>query len=193
MVGAGAVVTRNVPPYAIVVGNPARITGYAACERPHTERATSPHGAAAAPRVSGAKLHELPYIVDMRGSLSVAEIGKQLPFQPKRYFLVFDVPSAEVRGEHAHRTLHQFLVCVRGSVAVVLDDGKSREELSLSKANMGLHIPPMVWATQYKYTADAVLLVLASDVYDAADYIRDYDQFVSEVQRKATASEQVLS
>ena len=188
MVGAGAVVTRDVPPYAIVVGNPARISGYAACERRGASPATPKPMAEPNSRVAGVRLHELPHIVDMRGSLSVAEIGKQLPFEPKRYFLVYEVPSAEVRGEHAHRKLHQFLVCVRGSVSVVVDDGTSRAEFVLARANMGLHIPPMIWATQYKYTADAMLLVLASEVYDAADYIRDYDEFLKAVAVRTEAA-----
>jgi dTDP-4-dehydrorhamnose 3,5-epimerase-like enzyme len=102
-----------------------------------------------------------------------------LPFEPKRYFIVFDVKSKEVRGEHAHRRLHQFLVCVKGSCSVVVDDGKNREEYQLDQPNLGIYLPPMVWAIQYKYTADAILLVLASDIYDPMDYIRDYDEFIS--------------
>lgn len=130
--------------------------------------------------MEGARLVQLPHIVDLRGSLTFGEYDKHLPFDPKRYFVIFDVPSIEVRGEHAHRQQHQFLVCLKGSCSVVVDDTKSREEVILNKPNIGLYLPPMVWGIQYKYTADAVLLVLASDVYDGADYIRDYDEFARE-------------
>ncbi len=99
---------------------------------------------------------------------------------PKRYFIVHDVPSKEVRGEHAHRTLHQLLVCITGSVAVLVDDGVQRQELVLDSPELALHVPPMVWSVQYKYTSDAALLVLASDVYDPGDYIRDYEEFLRE-------------
>ena len=115
----------------------------------------------------------------MRGSLSVAEHKQQIPFVPKRCFWVFDVPSREIRGEHAHKVLHQYLICVKGSVNVVVDDGKVRKEVVLDKPNLGLHVPPLVWGVQYKYSPDAVLLVLASDVYDASDYLRNYEEFVS--------------
>jgi len=180
MVGAGAVVTRTVPPHAIVVGNPARIVGYTSGEAESQAEAA----AAPAPAVAGeilvpsVSLRKLPIVDDLRGSLSFGEYDRHLPFVPKRYFIVFDVPSKEVRGEHAHKRLHQFLVCVKGSCAVVVDDGQRRQELLLDTPGLGLHIPPGVWGTQYKYTSDAVLLVLASDVYDADDYIRDYDEFL---------------
>jgi hypothetical protein len=94
---------------------------------------------------------------------------------------VFDVPSRETRGEHAHRACHQFLLCAKGSCAVVADDGVRRQEFLLDRPDLGLHLPPMIWGIQYKYTPDAVLLVFASELYDAADYIRDYDQFLGEV------------
>jgi UDP-2-acetamido-3-amino-2,3-dideoxy-glucuronate N-acetyltransferase len=183
MIGAGAVVTRDVPAYAIVVGNPARIRGYVSTT---DTKAVQPQIATAEPgelSVSRAKLIKLPRIVDLRGGLSFGEYDKQLPFVPKRYFVIFDVPSIEVRGEHAHREQHQFLVCLKGSCSVVLDDGKSRDEVVLDSPNIGLYLPPMLWGIQYKYTADAVLLVLVSDVYDADDYIRDYDLFLKELKK----------
>jgi UDP-2-acetamido-3-amino-2,3-dideoxy-glucuronate N-acetyltransferase len=88
------------------------------------------------------------------------------------------VPTAHVRGEHAHRRCHQFLTCVKGAVAVIVDNGACREEIVLDHPNLGLYVPPMVWAIQYRYSADAVLLVFASEYYDADDYIRDYDHFL---------------
>ena len=186
MVGAGAVVTGNVPPYAIVTGNPARIQGYAATG----EQRSSPvlHVSPSADQVettlvAGVKVHHVPLIVDMRGSLSAGEYGKHLPFPPKRYFVVFDVPTKEVRGEHAHRTLQQFLVCLRGSCVVVVDDGDKRSEIVLDRTNVGIYIPPKIWTTQYKFSSDAILLVLASDSYDSSEYIRDYDEFLAIVGR----------
>ena len=118
-------------------------------------------------------------IEDLRGRLTVAEGGNDFPFTAKRCFVVFDVPGKDVRGEHAHRTCHQFLVCTRGSVSVVVDDGHASEEVRLDAPNLGLHIPPMIWAVQYRYSPDATLMVLASEPYDATDYIRDYDEFLS--------------
>ncbi len=186
MVGAGTVVTKDVPPYAIVVGNPARIIGYVRANQERSSRhfaaGTSPFGGVDL-GVKGVAVHDLPLVADLRGSLSFAETGQWLPFIPQRYFLVFNVPGREVRGEHAHRTCHQFLVCVKGNCSVVVDDGHNRAEILLDRPNLGIHVPPMVWATEYKYSPDAVLLVLASDVYKAEDYIRDYDLFLKELEQ----------
>jgi UDP-2-acetamido-3-amino-2,3-dideoxy-glucuronate N-acetyltransferase len=180
MVGAGAVVTKDVPPNAIVVGNPARIVGYTDTPTalPSIDGETS-NLELPELGVGGARLLQMPFVTDLRGSLSFGEIEAHLPFVPQRYFVVYGVKSAEVRGEHAHRALHQFLICVAGTCCVALDDGTSRREVTLGNPTIGLHVPPMVWAVQYKYSADAVLLVLASDTYDAADYIRDYDEFLA--------------
>ena len=184
MVGAGSVVTRNVPAYAIVHGNPARIMGYDIARQRASARADeTSQGIVQATSVDGVVLHELPVVRDLRGDLTVAEYGKDLPFLPKRYFLIYGVSSREVRGEHAHRTLHQFLVCTNGSVTVMADDGENRAVFLLNRPNLGLYIPPRIWAAQYGYTDDAVLLVLASEIYKPEDYIRDYDEFLREIGR----------
>ncbi|MEO5658253.1 MAG: WxcM-like domain-containing protein [Polaromonas sp.] len=179
MVAAGAVVTRSVPPNAVVVGNPAKIVGYVDAVRSDVSYMvpTKSEVGAVATRVAGVKLHHMPRVADIRGSLTVGEFDQSIPFASKRYFVVFDVPSVETRGEHAHRECHQFLICVRGRCAVVADDGINRQEFLLDRPDVGIHLPPMVWGIQYKYSADAVLLVFASHHYDGADYIRDYSEF----------------
>ena len=177
MVGAGAVVTKDVPPNAILLGNPAKITGYISTspvEGNQLESGTDLQSLT----VEGVRLIKLPRIVDLRGSLTIGEFDQHLPFIPKRYFVISDVPSLEVRGEHAHRELHQFLVCLKGSCALVVDDGKHRDEITLDKPDVGMYLPPMIWGIQYKFTSDAILLVLASDIYKADDYIRDYDDYL---------------
>lgn len=179
MVAAGAVVTRSVPSNAIVVGNPAKIVGYVDAERDRAvvnDKLASMVGAQAT-QVTGVTLHQMPRVVDMRGCLTVGEFDRSIPFAVKRYFIVFEVPSMETRGEHAHRACHQFLICVRGSCSVVADDGKNRQEFLLNRPDLGVHLPPMVWGIQYKYSTDAVLLVYASHYYDNADYIRSYAEF----------------
>ncbi|MBU6400567.1 MAG: WxcM-like domain-containing protein [Verrucomicrobia bacterium] len=185
MVGAGAVVTQDVPANAIVVGNPAYIKGYVVSgEGPGAERdgdTTSPRRLDGAMGVRGVQVIRLPLISDLRGSLTFGEIERHLPFTPKRYFVVLDVPNRKVRGEHAHKTLHQFLVCLKGSCTVMVDDGESRAQVVLDTPEQGLCLAAMVWASLFNYSADAVLLVLASDIYDPEDYIRDYDEFLSAI------------
>jgi UDP-2-acetamido-3-amino-2,3-dideoxy-glucuronate N-acetyltransferase len=183
MIGAGAVVTRSVPPNAIVVGNPARIIGYTNTKAETFTKEVSAIDNRKPPyadttTVRGVTTHKLLLIPDLRGSLTAGEFGQHIPFAPRRYFMVFDVPSKETRGEHAHRVCHQFLICVRGTCAVLADDGVNRTEVLLDSPDKGIYLPPMIWAVQYKYSEDAVLLVFASHHYDAADYIRDYAEFV---------------
>ncbi len=126
-------------------------------------------------------------ISDHRGSLSFAEVNGTLPFKIARYFLVFGVPNRELRGEHAHKTLDQFLVCVHGHCSVRLFDGEQSDEVLLDRPDLGLHVPPMIWMTQYKFSADAVLAVLASDIYRASDYIRDRDEYLAMVEEDHAA------
>jgi acetyltransferase-like isoleucine patch superfamily enzyme len=183
MVGAGAVVTRSVPPNAIAVGNPARIVGYVG-----TIDQSGRHDEPSLPSTDGhdidvrrPRLLRMPLIKDMRGDLTVGEFGHELPFRPLRYFMVMNVPSREVRGEHAHKVCEQTLICVRGRCQVMTDDGSVRQEFVLDEPTLGLYVPPMTWSVQYQYSQDAVLLVFASHYYDADDYIRDYEQFLTSV------------
>jgi acetyltransferase-like isoleucine patch superfamily enzyme/dTDP-4-dehydrorhamnose 3,5-epimerase-like enzyme len=183
MIGAGAVITRSVPANAMVFGNPARIVGYISEGRSSSEvEDATPMPNDAEPvrksRVPGVTLHRLPRFDDLRGALAVTEFGRELPFLPVRCFTVFEVPSEETRGEHAHLACHQFLVCVHGSVRVLVDDGEKREEFLLDSPDLGVHIPPRIWGTQYRYSRDAVLQVFASLPYDAGDYVRNYHDFV---------------
>ena len=122
-------------------------------------------------------LVELPNIVDARGNLTVGEFGNQIPFEAKRYFIVYQVPLVEMRGEHAHRKCHQFLICVRGRISVAGDDGSGRKEFVLDRPSIGFYMPPMTWGGQFNYSPDAALLVFASHHYDSSDYIRDYEEF----------------
>lgn len=189
MVGAGAIVTKDVPPNAIVVGNPARIVGYLDADRGEPEVEVSGAQGLPVSRVPGVTALRMTRADDLRGSLVAANFDGELPFVPRRFFTVFGVPSTDVRGAHAHRRCHQLLVCVQGSVNAVVDDGTERQEFVLDRPEIGLHMAPMIWGTQYRYSSDAVLLVLASDPYDADDYIRDHETFLAEVadrQRVAT-------
>jgi acetyltransferase-like isoleucine patch superfamily enzyme len=182
MIGAGAVVTKNVPPFAVVMGNPAVIVGYQTEATPFlVSRTAAPLGDKAGSKVKlgvgGCELWRLPHFSDLRGDLAPVEFARDLPFMPQRSFVVHGVPTNKVRGEHAHRICHQFLTAVHGSLSVVVDDGQHRAEAVLDNPSMGLYLPPLVWGIQYRFEADTALLVNASHPYDPGDYIRDYESF----------------
>lgn len=128
--------------------------------------------------ISGASVHVLKQVFDSRGDLVVGHFEDEIPFRPKRFFTVFNVPEADIRGEHAHISCHQFLICVKGSVIATVDNGKSKKIVKLDKPNIGVYMPPMIWGIQSQYSPDAVLLVFTSDAYDPDDYIRNYDAFL---------------
>lgn len=134
-------------------------------------------------KIKGVTLHRLNSNFDIRGKLTVGEFLKDIPFIPKRYFIVYDVPFNEVRGQHAHKLCKQFLICIHGSCNVIADDGKEKEEFLLNDPTLGIYIPPLIWGVQYKYTDDAILLVFASEYYDPNDYIRSYEEFLDIINR----------
>jgi len=144
---------------------------------PLSARAWFDEGAKPDLGVGGASLVRMHSIYEARGHLTVGEVGKGMPFVPRRFFVISDVPDAGIRGEHAHRALDQLLVCLAGSVVAEVSDGTTQRSVLLDVPHVGLHIPPMVWGVQHRYTRDAVLMVLASAEYDAADYIRDFSEF----------------
>lgn len=131
------------------------------------------------PTINDCKLIALPKINDPRGNLTFIEENKHIPFGIKRVFYLYDVPTEESRGAHAHYHLHQFLICLSGSFDVAIDDGELQTTMHLNRPWQGLHIPPLIWAAEVNFDPGSLCLVLASDAYNEDDYIRDYDQFLS--------------
>jgi dTDP-4-dehydrorhamnose 3,5-epimerase-like enzyme len=126
----------------------------------------------------GCKLLSLGTLSDERGKLVVVEGARQVPFDIARVYCVIATPPGAVRGRHAHRTLTQVAVAVAGACTMSLDDGSSRSEVRLDDPATGLLLPPLVWHEMSDFTDDCVLMVLAEDHYNEADYIRDYEEFV---------------
>lgn len=121
---------------------------------------------------------------DDRGQLVALEEKNDIPFKIKRVYYIYDTKEGVRRGFHAHKSLEQILICVSGSCKIHLDDGKETAEVELSSPNDGLYISNAVWREMYDFSPDAVLLVLASELYDERDYIRNYDDFIKYVREK---------
>ncbi len=121
---------------------------------------------------------------DHRGQLVALEEGKEIPFQVKRVYYMYDTVEGVRRGYHAHKCLEQILVCVHGSCKILLDNGKETAVVSLDTPFEGLYIANDIWREMYDFSSDAVLMVLASEMYDENDYIRNYDDFLKFVEEK---------
>jgi len=171
MIGAGAVVLNDVPARSIVVGNPGRIVGYAEAKEldaPVRDRIST--------KRDGPRLIQFQSHLDTRGRLIAVE-GHILPFEAKRFYYIDQVMAGSARGAHSHRRCHQLLVAVAGQMKVAVDDGESAYLFQLSGPEVGLYLPPMIWSMQFGYSIGAVSLVIASEPYDANDYITDYAEF----------------
>lgn len=119
---------------------------------------------------------------DDRGQLVALEQLNDVPFEIKRVYYMYDTGEGVTRGRHAHKSLQQVLICVHGSCRILLDDGKERETVLLDRPNVGLYVSNVLWREMYDFSPDAVLLVLASELYDESDYIRNYGDFLKFVE-----------
>jgi hypothetical protein len=128
--------------------------------------------------VFGCSLIDLGRISFDQGNLTVVENGAGFPFDVRRVFYLFDIAGGESRGAHAHKECHQFLIAASGSFEVALDDGKYKRQVFLNRPNIGLHIPPGIWASEINFSSGAICLVLASHTYNELDYIRKYEDFL---------------
>lgn len=182
MIGAGAVIVSDVPARSVVVGNPARIVGYAGADEFENSSLSLSPMENVGPRLIPFQEH-----IDARGRLVVTD-WQRIPFIPKRVFLVDRVPPGATRGGHAHRACHQLLMATSGQIKIVIDDGvKNGVVFTIADVQVGLYIPPMVWSMEFGHSKGAVLAVLASEPYDPDDYIADYKEFLR-LTRRRTAS-----
>ncbi len=124
------------------------------------------------------KLIDLPKIQDPRGNLTFIEGGRHIPFEIRRVYYLYDVPGGSERGGHAHKELSQLIIAMSGSFDVVLDDGHAKKRVHLCRSYYGLYVCPMIWRELDNFSSGSVCMVLASNVYDEADYYRSYDEFM---------------
>ena len=125
------------------------------------------------------KIIELPKILDERGNLSFFENCRQIPFEIKRAYWIYDVPGGEVRGGHAYHSLQEVIVAISGSFDVVLHDGKEEKVFSLNRSYYGLYVPKMIWRHMENFSTNSLALIAADQAYNETDYLRDFDKFKS--------------
>jgi UDP-2-acetamido-3-amino-2,3-dideoxy-glucuronate N-acetyltransferase len=190
IIGAGSVVTRDVPNNSIVFGNPARIKGYTN-NKINLEPKSDENTFKSKPQINNNQKHsliEFTQKIDLRGEINIYEFQKYIPFSVKRFFIVKNVKSKYVRGEHAHKVCKQLLVALSGSVDILIDNGVDRFTTSLNSPKFGVLIENLVWSSQYNFSKDAILGVFASDNYDEDDYIREYELFLNELKLKQSSN-----
>ena len=129
------------------------------------------------PTVFDCSIITLPKIKNRAGNITPLHNNVEIPFKIKRVFYLYDIPGGESRGAHAHKECHQFLIAASGSYEVLLDDGRTQRLIQLNRPYLGLHIPPKIWASEINFSSGSICLVLASEEYNAKDYIRDYEKF----------------
>ncbi|HVX51921.1 MAG TPA: FdtA/QdtA family cupin domain-containing protein [Chitinophagaceae bacterium] len=130
------------------------------------------------PLVYDCNILHLPKIENVSGSITPIEGNKEIPFAIKRIYYLYDVPGGANRGGHAHKKLHQLIVAASGSFDILLDDGIIKKTIQLNRPYYGLYLPAGIWRDIFNFSSGAICLVLASDYYDAAEYIRDYNDFL---------------
>ena len=123
-------------------------------------------------------IRQFPKITYEVSNSTILQSGVEIPFDIKRIYYLYDVPGGESRGAHAHKKLRQILVAASGSFDVTLDDGHSKKTITLGRPFMGLYIKPGIWRDISNFSSGVICLVLASELYSAEDYIRDYDEFL---------------
>ena len=135
-------------------------------------------------KVDDCRMIDLPKIADPRGNLTFVEGGRNVPFEIKRVFYLYDVPGGESRGGHAHRKCKQFIVAMSGSFDVIVDDGEKRRTFTLNRSYYGLYLPSMIWREMANFSSGSVCMVLASEFYDESDYFREHDEFIEASRRE---------
>lgn len=131
--------------------------------------------------VDQCRVVELPKIADPRGNLTFVEGMRHVPFDFQRVYYLYDVPSGAERGGHAHKALHQLIIPMSGSFDVLLDDGRNKKRFQLNRPFYGLYVCPLIWRELNNFSSGSVCMVLASNIYDEADYYRDYGDFLQAI------------